>query len=149
MTKEAVRTAPVPHRSATGLPPDEELLVRAAELVARGWCQKALAADEKGRQVEPWCEGACRWSPLGALTRAWYEGRGQGREPFETAYGSLALATGGRLEEWNAAPWRTKRHVLSAFARARAYLPQAREQVDARAQRSGDNERGPEPRPTP
>ena len=116
-------------RSAARVSSDEEvLLVRAAELVGRGWCQNALAEDLHGHQVEPWSEGACRWSPLGALIRASYKNRG-GIDVFEVASAALALATGGRLEEWNAAPWRTKWHVLSAFARAQEFLPQAREQV--------------------
>jgi hypothetical protein len=32
---------------------------------------------------------------------------------------ALALATGGRLEEWNSARWRTRSHVERAFLRAR------------------------------
>ncbi len=79
--------------------------------------------------MEPWSESACSWSPLGALTRVWHERRGVEVEVFEVAYAALALATGGRPEEWNAARWRTKRHVLRAFARARRYLPQAWHQI--------------------
>jgi hypothetical protein len=107
---------------------DERLLIRAAELAERGWCRDALARDRDGRQVEPWTVGACRWSPLGALLRAWYEWGGEGIDPFVAAYISLALATGGRVAEWSAAPWRTQRHVVRAFAHAREFLPQAREQ---------------------
>jgi hypothetical protein len=50
-------------------------------------------------------------------------------EVFEAAYAALALATGGRPEEWNAARWRTQRHVLRAFAHAREYLPEAWRQL--------------------
>jgi hypothetical protein len=107
---------------------DARLLVRARELVGRGWCQASLAEDRYGRQVEPWSESACRWSPLGALLRAWYERGGEGIDSFAAAYLALALATGGRVAEWNAARWRTKRHVESAFGRAREYLPEARRQ---------------------
>lgn len=108
---------------------DEELLARAAELVARGWSPAATAEDRLGRPVGPSSEGACRWSPVGAMQRAWSEGGGGPLEVFETVYLALTLATGGRLEEWNAAPWRTKWHVLRAFERARRNLPQAREQL--------------------
>jgi hypothetical protein len=111
---------------------DDEVLRRAARLVASGWCQKGLAADQYGRQVEPWSEDACSWSPLGALARVWFERGGAGLHAFEAAYTSLALASGGRLEEWNAAPWRTKWHVLRAFARAHEFLPEARERMHAR-----------------
>jgi hypothetical protein len=103
----------------------EQLLTRAAELVGRGWCQSTLAEDRDGRPVPPWSETASRWSPLGALLAVWHESPGD-PEAFETAYTALALATGGRLEAWNEAPWRTRRHVLSAFARARQNIPEAR-----------------------
>ena len=108
---------------------DDELLVRASELIARGWSRRVLAEDRFGRQVEPWSTAACRWSPLGALTSVWYEHPGVGFDAFETAYAAVALATGGRVEEWNAARWRTKSHVLRAFVRARGFLPQARRQL--------------------
>jgi hypothetical protein len=116
----AVQTALAP------LPDDEQLLARAAELVHEGWCQRAAAEDRFGRQVEPWSDDACRWSPLGALLRAWYERGWSGSEAFGAAYFAVALATGGRVAEWNDAPWRTRRHVASAFARAHDYLPEAR-----------------------
>jgi hypothetical protein len=109
----------------------ERLLAEAAELIGSGWCQRALARDQKGREVEPWSESACRWSPLGALTRVWHERRGSELDVFEAAYAALALATGGRPEEWNAARWRSKRHVLRAFDRAREYLPEAWRQLNA------------------
>jgi hypothetical protein len=118
----------------TGLnapPSAERLLSEAAELIRRGWCQGALARDRKGREVEPWSESACRWSPLGALTRVWHERRGSELDVFEAAYAALALATGGRPEEWNAARWRSKRHVLRAFSRAGEYLPEAWRQLNA------------------
>lgn len=105
---------------------DVGLLERAAELVARGWCQAALARDREGRQVEPWSPSAHSWSPLGALVGAWYEDPDASRVAFEAAYAALARATGGRLEEWNDARWRTRRHVLSAFLRARQHLSIAR-----------------------
>lgn len=134
--------APVARRDETGairararrspIADDEQLLVEAADLVARGWCRSALAEDRHGRRVDPWSEKACRWSPHGALTKVGLERGGGALEAFEVAYTSLALATGGRLEQWNAAPWRTSSHVLSAFERARALLPEARHRVRAR-----------------
>lgn len=118
----------VARRSRAERPPDRQFLDRAEALVALGWCQQALARDHRGRQVEPWSVDACSWSPLGALTKVWYERRDQG-EAFEVAYEALALATGGRPEEWNGARWRTKRHALNALARAREHLAVARRQV--------------------
>jgi hypothetical protein len=107
----------------------EEFLLKATELIGRGWCRKGLAEDRYGRQVEPWSEGAVGWSPLGALTRIWYETRGREFAAFEAAYTSLALSIGGRLEEWNAAQWRTRWHVLKAFDRARQHLREAKRQT--------------------
>ncbi len=103
----------------------EQLLAEAGDLIAGGWCQRALARDRDGREVEPWSARAEQWSPLGALTRVWHEQRGVELDVFEAAYAALALATGGRPEEWNAARWRSKRHVVRAFSRAQDYLPEA------------------------
>jgi hypothetical protein len=128
---ELTETATADESPRRAPPNAEQLLTAAGELIAAGWCQNALAQDQYGRQVEPWSERACRWSPLGALTRVWHERRGVELDVFETAYAALALATGGRPEEWNSARWRTKRHVLRAFARARAYLPEAWEQIQS------------------
>jgi hypothetical protein len=99
------------------------LLEESGLLVARGWCQGSLAIDDDGRRVEPWSPSARRWSPLGALLRAWYESPSADAEAFRIAYTALANATGGRLEEWNAARWRAKRHVLNALGRARTHVP--------------------------
>ena len=125
--RSAATTSPQTHRPP---PSAEQLLSRAADLIASGWSQNALARDEYGRQVEPWSPEASRWSPLGALTRVWHDDRGDELEVFEAAYAALAMATGGRPEEWNDARWRTKRHVLRAFSRARDYLPEAWQNLD-------------------
>ena len=108
---------------------DAELIRRANELVERGWSRTALALDAAGRQVEPWSEQARSWSLLGALLEAWYEQGLRDGDAFLVAYTALAFATGGRVEEWNAARWRTRRHVLAAFPRARGFLPSARAYV--------------------
>jgi hypothetical protein len=101
--------------------------------VARGWCRGALAESADGRPVAPWSRRACRWSPLGALTRAWLEAPVGRPEDLRAAYAALAIVTGGRPDEWNAASWRTRWHVLSAFGRARLALPDAREQTRPRS----------------
>lgn len=111
------------------LRPDEQLLDRARQLIEQGWCRNALAEDALGRRVQPWSASACRWSPVGALLWAWYEQDGNGADVFAAAYVALALATGGRVTEWSAAPWRTNHHVARAFVRARSYLPDARERA--------------------
>jgi hypothetical protein len=115
----------------------EELLAEAADRIAGGWCRTGLAEDGRGRKVEPWAESARRWSPLGALLAVWLDAPCTGRESLEIAYAALELATGGHLEDWNAAPWRTSWHVLSAFMRAGENVPAAREKVQARAAQRG------------
>jgi hypothetical protein len=105
---------------------DEQLLTGARDLVARGWCQSRLAEDREGRPVEPWRSCARAWSPLGALLAALFFGSDGSLDSFRIAYTCLALATGGRLEEWNAATWRTQQHVLNAFEHARAFVPGVR-----------------------
>ena len=109
---------------------DEVLLARARELVAAGWCQVGLAQDRNGRQVEPWRSAARSWSPLEALLTALYLGSDASLDSFRIAYTCLALATGGRLEAWNAERWRTQQHVLSAFARARDLVPSVRRNLE-------------------
>ena len=109
---------------------DEVLLARARELVAAGWCQVGLAQDRNGRQVEPWRSAARSWSPLGALLTALYLGSDASLDSFRIAYTCLALATGGRLEAWNAERWRTQQHVLSAFARAGDLVPSVRRNLE-------------------
>ena len=105
---------------------DEQLLTRARDLVARSWCQAGLAQDRDGRVVEPWRSSARSWSPLGALLAALFLGSDGSLDSFRIAYTCLALATGGQVEEWNAARWRTRQHVLSAFDRARDFVPGVR-----------------------
>ena len=109
---------------------DELLLARARDLVTTGWCQAGLAQDRNGRQVEPWRSCARSWSPLGALLAALYVGSDGSLDSFRIAYTCLALATGGRLEAWNAERWRTQQHVLSAFARARDLVPSVRRNLE-------------------
>jgi hypothetical protein len=47
-----------------------EILRRAHDLVAFGWCQGADATDAAGHPVELWSVHACHWSLLGALAAA-------------------------------------------------------------------------------
>jgi len=47
-----------------------EILRRAHDLVAFGWCQRADATDAADHPVDPWSVHACHWSLLGALAAA-------------------------------------------------------------------------------
>lgn len=120
---------------------EDRLLALAADRVARGWCRASLAEDRHGRRVEPWSPSACRWSPLGAMLAVWLERGAPRPEVLEVAYSAFGIATGGRPEEWSAAPWRTAWHVLSALSRARGSVAEARERFAAGATR------GPKPPP--
>jgi hypothetical protein len=120
ITRVAARHAPIE------LAEGEAFLGQAARLIARGWSRSGLAEDRHGRKVEPWSDEAVAWSPLGALTRIWYESHGEAFTGFDAAYWSLSVATGGRLEEWNTARWRTQWHVVTAFERARNLLRELR-----------------------
>lgn len=54
-------------------PQDWQVLVRARELVERGWCRRPLATDTEGAPCHPNATGAVAWSTHGALMRAAYE----------------------------------------------------------------------------
>ena len=47
-----------------------EVLLKAAALVERGWCQGEMARDRVGNKVAPISEAAVCWCALGAAKRA-------------------------------------------------------------------------------
>jgi hypothetical protein len=58
------------------LPPSLEpgdLLLRAASIVRRGWCQHALAVDAAGMSATAQADGATRFCAIGAMERALWE----------------------------------------------------------------------------
>jgi hypothetical protein len=77
--------------------------------------------------------------PLGAMLAVWLERGAPRPEVLEVAYSAFGIATGGRPEEWSAAPWRTAWHVLSALSRARHLVP------DERGRKLGEGELRGEP----
>ena len=103
-----------------------EILRRAHDLVAFGWCQRADATDAERNPVEPWSARACRWSLLGALAAA----LGPPREIMPESLALIAelrralvavseLITDSSLQHWNDQPRREQTHVVAVLAAAR------------------------------
>ena len=79
---------------------DSDKLLRAAELVERGWCQGASAMDSRGNQVAPDDPMATRWCTAGAC---W-------------AVGTIsAIKVVLDVVHWNDAPERTQDDAICAL----------------------------------
>jgi hypothetical protein len=105
-----------------------ELLLGAADLVARGWVQGTDAVDANGTPVEPWSQSAVGWSLLGALVAALQRRTPAGGPPpvGELAAACVALVEyvdHDLLDVWNDDPHRTQADVLAAL---RAAIEEAR-----------------------
>lgn len=104
-------------------PDPEQILVRARELIAYGWCQGADARDERGEPVPPWSEEARRWSLLGALVAT----VDLPSEPGVLTLGPLRRALSALAEvieepllaSWNDVASRTQEDVLRTLDAAR------------------------------
>ena len=105
-----------------------EILRRAHDLVAFGWCQGADATDAEHHPVEPWSANACRWSLLGALAAA------LGTPPPNTPESRALIAElrlalvaiselipDWSLQHWNDQPKRTQTGVVEMLAAAHEY----------------------------
>jgi hypothetical protein len=101
----------------------EEILVRARELVAFGWCQGTDACDEHGGPVRPWSTQATSWSLLGALVAAIdlpSEPDAVTLRPLRRALAALAeVIEEPLLAVWNDRPGRTQDQVLATLDAAR------------------------------
>jgi hypothetical protein len=102
-----------------------EILRRAHDLVAFGWCQGADATDAERRPVKPWSARACHWSLLGALSAALdTPQRGVPESPALIAELRLALVSISdlvptwSLQRWNDHPSRTQSGVVQMLAAA-------------------------------
>ena len=106
-------------------PAAAEILRRAHDLVAFGWCQDVDARDASYRPVQPWSSQACYWSLLGALVAALDAPRGARLEsPQLIAELRLALEalsetmTAWSLKDWNDDGGRTQGEVLDTLTAA-------------------------------
>jgi hypothetical protein len=102
-----------------------EILRRAHDLIAFGWCQGADARDTDLLPVDPWSARACHWSLLGALVAAL--GTPEDDSPESPALLSqlhLALLAISELipdwslQHWNDNPQRTQAGVVQMLAAA-------------------------------
>ena len=96
----------------------ERWLGEAYDLVERGWCQGASAQNAAGQTVDPASASACRWSPAGALMRAWRLSDADvevGLHALQLASLALTAATNEIPKTWNDAPRRTHREALEAI----------------------------------
>jgi hypothetical protein len=107
-------------------PSADEILRRAHDLVAFGWCQGTDATDADRRPVQPWSSRACYWSLLGALVAALHAPRdGPGENPAPIAELRLALIgvsetiSAWSLRGWNDDPARSQAEVVEMLAAAR------------------------------
>jgi len=102
-----------------------EILHRAHDLIAFGWCQQADATDANHDPVEPWSARACHWSLLGALAAALGPPRDETPEsPALVAELRLALVAisdqipDWSLQRWNDHPERTQTGVAAMLTTA-------------------------------
>ena len=101
-----------------------EILRRAHDLVAFGWCQQADARDADYRPVRPWTARACYWSLLGALVAALDAPEVTPESPQLIAELRLALVavsetiTASSLQDWNDDTERTHAEVMETLAAA-------------------------------
>ncbi len=99
-----------------------DLLARAKQLVAAGWCQGTAARDAAGRSVLPADPRARSWSLAGALMAA-ATARGDlapaaAREAFGEAMRTLAAVVNAGPQSWNDEPARAQPDVLAALVAA-------------------------------
>lgn len=95
-----------------------EVLLKAAELVERGWCQGTGAKNGAGREVSTTGRAAVCWCAEGALGRA---AHGCEDHDFYAAKNALLRALPSlvlSIPEWNDAPGRTQAEVVAALRAA-------------------------------
>lgn len=91
-----------------------QVLLRAAELVGRGWCQGTYALDAEGRQVDPTQPEAVAWCVAGAMIRAAFElapNIADAQSLYSEAYARF-IGQAGSVATWNDRRGRTKDEVI-------------------------------------
>lgn len=98
------------------------ILKEARELIAKGWCQGALAATKAGKPTHPGSIDAAQFCSLGALWRCSFGSVSLGYDTAERfLYQILASLTTKKstdvadIELWNDHPKRTQVEVLELF----------------------------------
>jgi hypothetical protein len=104
-------------------PTGEQILARARELIAFGWCQGTDARDAQRVPVPPWSTDATCWSLLGAIVAAADLPAEPGAAtlgPLRRALTALAeLIEEPLLAAWNDREGRTQDEVLRTLDAAR------------------------------
>ena len=106
----------------------KETLVKAKQLVERGWVKMSFAIDDEGEPCSPMDENACGWCVSGAIQAASkYKGasyiQAEEKNLFENVR-SVFMTTNGivgfgsTIMAWNDQFDRTKEEVLAAFDKA-------------------------------
>jgi hypothetical protein len=102
---------------------DSEILLAAAEILERGWCQENMAVDIDGKKATAGSQHACAHCASGAILAVL-------RANNINSSGTLCrciilvekhLGSGG-LEFWNDQPTRTQGEVVQAFQNTAAAL---------------------------
>lgn len=89
-----------------------DLLVRARELIAQGWCQADLATNSRGTACDYRSPNAARFCVVGALLRA---SRPDGRILHQRAIDHLRAVLGISPIRFNDLPTATQGDVLQLF----------------------------------
>ena len=116
-----------------GVPP-QKILRRAAQLVARGWCQGAVARGKGGREVLVTAPSARKWCLAGAIMRAVHElsiqhGKRCGASclcwsrQWGAFFGESAPGLGWAVD-WNDAKERTGNQVVARLRQAAKNCPE-------------------------
>jgi hypothetical protein len=124
-SSDGTRNSSYVYWDSSSEPSATEILRRAHDLVAFGWCQGADATDARHQPVQPWSSDACCWSLLGALVAALDAPRDPGTDsPELIAELRIALVaisetiTSWSLESWNDDAARTQQDVIGTLAAA-------------------------------
>lgn len=96
---------------------ERRLLKGARKVLARGWCQNAMARDAAGMMVDSWGRRAVAWCLLGAMLAVARRARGLAlRQRFAVAFGRLEkhleAITREPLQPWNDREGRSAADVL-------------------------------------
>lgn len=94
-----------------------EVLLKAAELVERGWCQGHYALDDHGNPalVE---DDACYFCAEGAIIAAMRNDHGRDFMETVRALGRAIGVHNSKIIPWNDAPGRTQAEVVAALKAA-------------------------------
>ena len=97
---------------------DAELYNKAADMIEKGWTQRAGARSEKGNSVHPLARNAKSWCLSGALSAV--SPLDEGNELHKSTFLRLAENLGfiGHVTAWNDSPGRTQKEVVGILRSA-------------------------------